>query len=146
MIKRTTNIVVWCAIARTPAFPTQGFAQDVKSYTVQTPQQRQNRYHDAKPAFKHGDVIHQNRLNEVRPFVPPGECEQVECPGVHVELGPSVDHTAAAAYMKCTEEYQAQVRLTPDGTFANYTCGLPFPDIAILIGDANSAIKAAWNR
>ena len=47
--------------------------------------------------------------------------------------------------MECTEKYQAQVRLDPDGALANHICGQPFADAALDPNDPLSGIKAAWN-
>ena len=123
----------------------QGRAQDVKSYTVQTFEEWLKKYDSAKPDFRPGDVIHQDALSKIQPFVPPGEFEQLNFPGVHVEIGASVDHTPRADYMKCTEQYQDQVRLAPDGTMLNYTCGQPFSNSSLTVSDPNAGVKAAWN-
>jgi hypothetical protein len=47
--------------------------------------------------------------------------------------------------MQCTEKYQSQVRLKPDGTLDNYKCGQPFANSDLKINDPISGIKAAWN-
>lgn len=124
---------------------TQGCAQDVKSYTVHTFEEWLKKYESTKPDFKPGDVIHQGALSRIHSFVPPGEFEQLNFPDVHIDIGASVDHTPRSDYMKCTEQYQDQVRLAPDGTMANYTCGQPFPNSSISDRDENAGTKAVWN-
>ena len=47
--------------------------------------------------------------------------------------------------MDCTEKYQAQVKINPDGSMDNYFCGQPFADASLSTADPLSGYKAAWN-
>jgi hypothetical protein len=98
-------------------------AQDVKSYTRSTFDQWLAKYKDAKPDFKVGDVLTAKDLEKMRPFVYPGYLEQLNFPEFRMPIAATVDHTPRKDYLDCTEKYQAQVRLQPDHTLANYVCG-----------------------
>lgn len=116
---------------------------DVSLYTYETYTDWLHKYAEAKPDFKPGDVLTTKDLERLRPFVPPGYFEQLNFPEFKAAIDTTEDWTPVQAYMDCTEKYSAQVRLNPDHTLANYTCGRPFPDIRA--GDPDAGIKATWN-
>ena len=103
------------------------------------------KYMDAKPDFKPGDVVTAKDLPKLRPFIIPGYYRYLNFPEFRAPIVANTPHTPAPAYMQCTEKYQSQVRLKPDGTLANYKCGQPFPNSELKVGDPISALKAAWN-
>jgi hypothetical protein len=103
------------------------------------------KYANAKPDFKPGDVLTENDLERIRPFIPPGYLEQLNFPGFRMEIAPAEDHTPRRDYQDCSEKYQSQVRLGPDGELDNYNCGQPFPTSSLTTADPTSGIKAAWN-
>jgi hypothetical protein len=86
---------------------------------------------DAKPDFKPGEVLGVKDLERIRPFVPPGYLEQLTFPNLKLRTIARRDHTPRRDFMECTEKYQAQVRLDPDGALANYVCGQPFADATL---------------
>jgi hypothetical protein len=51
-----------------------------------------------------------------------------------MEVIPTRSHTPRRDYMACTEKYQAQVRMDPDGSTENYVKQLPPPRVAYLGG------------
>ncbi|HVB79237.1 MAG TPA: DUF1329 domain-containing protein [Candidatus Binataceae bacterium] len=120
-------------------------AQDVKNYTLTTLEQWLSKYADAKPDFKPGEVLGSKDLERIRPFVPPGWFEQLDFPQFKMEIMAARSHMPRKDYQECTEKYQAQVKLNPDGSLANYVCGQPFPNASLSTSDPLSGIKAAWN-
>ncbi len=104
-----------------------------------------SKYADAKPDFKPGDVLGSKDLERIRPFVPPGWFEQLNFPEFKMEIMAARSHMPRKDFQECTEKYQAQVKLNPDGSLANYVCGQPFPNASLSTSDALSGIKAAWN-
>ena len=120
-------------------------AQNVKNYTRATLDQWQSKYADAKPDFKPGEVLGSKDLERIRPFIPPGWFEQLNFPEFKMEIMAARSHTPRKDYQECTEKYQAQVKLNPDGSLANYVCGQPFTDASLSTSDPLSGIKAAWN-
>ena len=124
---------------------TRASAQNVTSYTRATLDQWLAKYADAKPQFKAGDVLSVKDLDRIRPFVPPGWFEQLDFPEFKTEIMAARSHTPRKDFQECTEKYQAQVRLNPDGSLANYICGQPFPNSSLSPSDPLSGIKAAWN-
>jgi len=62
-----------------------------------------------------------------------------------MEIIATRNHTPRKDYMDCTEKYQAQVRIDPDGAMENYFCGQPFADVSLSAADPLSGYKAAWN-
>jgi Protein of unknown function (DUF1329) len=103
-----------------------------------------HKYMDATPTFKPGDVLTQKDLERIRPFVPPGYLEQLDFPALRMEIAAPEDHTPRQDFMNCTEKYQSQVRLGPNGELENYICGQPFSD-DLSASDAMAGFKAAWN-
>jgi len=104
-----------------------------------------NKYRDAKPEFKPGDVIGPGDLEKVRAFMPPGYFEQLKFPEFRVEIIAPRNHTPRQDYMACTEKYQAQVKLAGDGTLLNYVCGQPFANSTIREEDLQSGARAVQN-
>jgi hypothetical protein len=120
-------------------------AQDYKSYTRQTFDAWLQKYKDAKPDFKPGDVLTAKDLERMRPFVPPGYLELLNFPEFKAPIIARVSHRPRTDYENCTEKYGSQVRLKPDGSMENYVCGQPFPNASIDVNDPTSGLKAAWN-
>ena len=81
------------------------------------------KYANAKPDFKVGDVLTAKDLERMRPFVIPGYLDYLNFPEFKMRIVAPIDHTPLGPFMSCTEKYQSQVRLKPDGTMANYRCG-----------------------
>jgi Protein of unknown function (DUF1329) len=120
-------------------------AQGIQTYTLDTYLKWLQQYQDAKPAFKPGDVLTSKDLDKLRPFIIPGFIDQLDFPDFRLAVQPVQSHQPRKDYMGCTEKYQSQVRLNPDGTMANYVCGQPFADASLSPGDATSGLKSAWN-
>jgi hypothetical protein len=120
-------------------------AQDARNTTRVDLDQWLAKYNGAKPDFKPGDVLTVKDLERIRPFMVPGYVEQYKFPGLHIEIIPARSHTPRKDYVECTEKYQAQVRIKPDGAIDNYFCGQPFADASLSAADPLSGYKAAWN-
>jgi hypothetical protein len=120
-------------------------AQDVSSYTRDTFIQWFQKYKDAKPDFKVGDVLTAKDMERIRPFMFPGYLEQLNFPEFKMPIMGYVDHTPRKDYLDCTEKYQSQVRLAANKSLENYVCGQPFASADLKPGDPDSAWKAAWN-
>jgi hypothetical protein len=99
----------------------------------------------AKPDFKAGDVLGAADLDRLRPFVPPGYLEQLKFPSFTMKVVAARTHLPRQDYVNCTERYQPQVRLDPDGTLTNHICGQPFSNASLNPSDPASGLKAAWN-
>ena len=109
-------------------------AQDVKTYTRATFDEWFQKYKDAKPDFKPGDVLTVKDMERMRPFVPPGYLEQLNFPEFQAKIIPAADHRPRKDYVECSEKYQNQTKLNPDGSMANYVCGEPFPNSDLKVG------------
>jgi hypothetical protein len=120
-------------------------AQEYRTYTLDTYLKWLQQYQDAKPDFKPGDVLTAKDLGKMRPFIIPAFIEQLDFPEFKLAVQPVQSHMPRRDYMECTEKYQSQVRLNPDGSLANYVCGQPFSDDSLKADDPTSGIKAAWN-
>jgi len=135
----TFTVLIACGVASRAA------GQDVATYTRDTFYQWFQKYRDAKPDFKPGEVLTWKDAERMRPFVIPGYLEQLNFPDFKMEIIATQDHTPRKDYMDCTEKYQSQVRLGSDGSLQNFVCGQPFPDSALSVDDPASGLKAAWN-
>jgi Outer membrane lipoprotein-sorting protein/Protein of unknown function (DUF1329) len=120
-------------------------AQGVQTFNLDTYLKWLHQNQDAKPAFKPGDVLTSKDVEKLRPFIIPGFIEQLDFPDFKLAVQPVQSHKPRKDYMECTEKYQSQVRLNPDGTMANYVCGQPFADASLSPEDSASGLKAAWN-
>jgi hypothetical protein len=130
------GIAVSCTLAH---------GEDVKTFSRATVDEWMAKYGSAQPDFKPGDTITASELERVQPFVPPGWFEQLQFPQFRMEIIAPRDHTPRADYQACTEKYQEQVKLAPDGSLANYLCGQPFAASALSTTDPQAGLKAAWN-
>jgi len=120
-------------------------AQDPRNTTRADIDQWMAKYGNAKPDFKPGDVLTGKDIDRIRPFMMPGYVEQFRFPDMRMKIIPTRSHMPRRDYMDCTEKYQAQVRMAPDGSMANYFCGQPFADSALSTADPLSGYKAAWD-
>jgi Protein of unknown function (DUF1329) len=144
--RSTTLASIFVAIAAVIALgASQAAAQNVKEYTRATLDQWLSKYANAKPDFKPGDVLGSKDLERIHPFMPPGWFEQLDFPEFKMQIMATRSHMPRKDYQTCTEKYQAQVRLDPDGSLANYICGQPFSDASLSTSDPLSGIKAAWD-
>lgn len=119
---------------------------DVTQYTQQTFYDWYNKYKDAKPEFKPGDVITHADLEKVRPFMLPGYFEQFQkWTDLKLEVVEPQRYTLHKDFLACNEKFQKQVKLAADGVLQNYVCGQPFANEELKPDDPTSGIKAAWN-
>jgi len=140
-----TGAVLSIFIVALVVAPAAGRAADVKNYTRSEFDGWFAKYSQAKPDVRAGEVLGAKDLERIRPLVPPGFVEQLNFPELKLRVVAARDHTPRRDYMECTEKYQAQVRLEPDGALANHVCGQPFADATLDPSDPSSGIKAAWN-
>ncbi len=129
----TSLVLCW------PATSTQ--AQDVSRADV-------GKWLDTRPSapnFKANDVLSSGDLERLRSFVPPGYLEQLNFPSFKMKVVAVRSHQPRQDYVNCTERYQAQVRLAPDGALTNHICGQPFSNASLNFSDPVSGLKAAWN-
>ena len=102
------------------------------------------------PAFKEGDVISFDKLDSLKPFLPPefwANRDFFFYEGMRLEVGPFyADYTPPPEYKKATEQFKGQARIGPDESLENYTAGEPFPMDGIdCKGDPQAGIKIMWN-
>jgi len=126
-------------------FATRALAQTPRPISRDDVTQWLDKYREAKPQFKPGDVIGAGEVEKLRPFMLPGYFEQLNFPELHMEIIAPRTHTPRKDYMACTEKFQGQVRLDGDGTLSNYVCGQPFANGAISISDPQSGVRAVHN-
>lgn len=103
------------------------------------------RYRDAKPEFKPGDVLGVAELEKIRRFLPPGYFEELNFPELRMPIIAARDHTPRRDFLACTEKHQRQVKLKSDGTLEGYVCGQPFANAELKPEDPLAGGKAAWN-
>src|SRR5712691_4063738 len=70
-----------------------------------------NKYANAKPDFKVGDVLTTKDIERMRPFVIPGYLDYLKFPEFRMPIVGPIDHTLFVKDTASTEKYQAQVRL-----------------------------------
>ncbi len=103
------------------------------------------------PTFKEGDVITLDRIEALKPYLPPEFWNNRDFffyEGMKLEIGPfHRDYSPPPEYHAATERFRGQARIGPDESIENYTAGQPFPiDEIDCKGDPNAGIKVMWNH
>ncbi len=147
MKKTVLLLFLAAAVLSFGAWRSRVWAQaDVTQYTRETFLEWFNKYKDAEPDFKPGDVLTHADLERLRPFMLPGYFEQFQkWTDVKFEIVETRHLDLHPMWKECNEKYQSQVRLAGDGALENYVCGQPFPNDQLDPADPKSGIKAAWN-
>ncbi len=140
-----SRLLAGLAVSAVLLAPNTGRAGDVRSYTFDTYVNWLQKYQNAKPDFKPGDVLTSRDLERMRPFMPPGFIEDLDFPEFQAPIIAARSNRPRQDYVNCTEKYQSQVKLLPNGALANYVCGQPIADSDINTSDPTSGLKAAWN-
>ncbi len=102
------------------------------------------------PGFKEGDVISLDRIDALRPYLPPefwANRDFFFYEGMQLEIGPAHrDYSPPEAYQKATERFRGQAKIGPENSLENYTAGQPFPMEAIDCKvDPQAGAKIIWN-
>jgi hypothetical protein len=104
----------------------------------------------ATPTFKEGDVIGIDKIESLKPFLPPEFWSNRDFffyEGMKLEVGPFFrDYTPSDAYVNATKQFAGQAKLGPEASLSNYTAGQPFPmDQIDCKGDPKAGEKIIWN-
>src|SRR5262249_55094329 len=102
------------------------------------------------PTFKEGDVITIDKIDSLKPFLPPEFWSNRDFffyEGMKLEVGPFFrDYTPADAYQAATTKSAGQAKIGPEESLSNYTSGQPFPmDKIDCKGDPQAGAKIIWN-
>ncbi|HVP31720.1 MAG TPA: DUF1329 domain-containing protein [Myxococcota bacterium] len=102
------------------------------------------------PRFKEGDVITNEKLDVLRPYLPPEFWSNRDFffyPGMRLEIGPAFqDFSPAVAYQEATKRFAGKSRIGPDGSLEGYVAGQPFPMEQIdCKGDPEAGTKIMWD-
>ncbi len=102
------------------------------------------------PAFKQGDVITLDKIDQIKPYLPPefwANRDFFFYEGMKLEIGPfQRDYAPAAAYQAASAKFAGQAKIGPDESLANYTAGQPFEAAKIdCKGDPKAGVKHMWN-
>jgi hypothetical protein len=104
----------------------------------------------AGPKFKEGDVITMDKLESIKPFLPPEFWNNRDFffyDGMKMEIGPSFrDYSPAKQYVDATAQFKGKSKIGPDESLEGYTAGQPFPieDINCK-GDPQAGVKVIWD-
>src|SRR6516165_5594545 len=138
-------VILSMALALVGTCAAMALARDPRNATRADIDQWLAKYGNAKPDFKPGDVLTIKDFERIRPFMMPGYVEEYKFPGLRMEIIATRSHMPRKDYMDCTEKYQAQVKLNPEGSMDNYVCGQPFANVSLSAADPLSGYRAAWN-
>ncbi len=103
------------------------------------------------PPFKEGDIITFDKLEKIRPYLPPefwANRDFFFYEGMKMEIGPSNrDYSPAAEFKEATAQFKGQSKIGPDQSLQGYTAGTPFPMESIdCKGDPQAGTKIMWNH
>jgi len=116
MLKKFTETVGLCRVGILVAALTvvcTGGAQAAQwifqsqQVTADTLIQWMNKYGDAKPDFKPGDVLTVKDLPRLQPFIPPGYIEMLNFPELRIEVWPTRHHQMRRDFVECTDKLQS---------------------------------------
>jgi hypothetical protein len=102
------------------------------------------------PTFKEGDVITMDKLESLKPFLPPefwANRDFFFYEGMKLEVGPFYrSYAPPPEFQAATEQFKGQARIGPENSLENYTAGEPFPmDQIDCLGDPQAGAKVIWN-
>jgi len=102
------------------------------------------------PQFREGDVLDQEDIGVLRPFLPPefwAHRDFFFYEGMQLEIGPPFrDYAPPAVYRDATEQFSDRARLGPQSSLVGYVAGQPFPMDAIdCAADPEAGARIAWN-
>jgi hypothetical protein len=103
------------------------------------------------PAFKEGDVVTIDKIDQLKPFLPPefwANRDFFFYEGMQLEIGPFYRKYSlgADAYVAASEKFAGQAKIGPENSLENQTAGQPFPmDKIDCKGDPQAGVKLAWN-
>jgi hypothetical protein len=102
------------------------------------------------PTFKEGDVITIDKVESLKPFLPPEFWSNRDFffyEGMKLEVGPFFrDYTPSDAYVAATKKFAGQAKIGPEESLQNFTAGQPFPMEQIdCKGDPQAGAKVIWD-
>jgi Protein of unknown function (DUF1329) len=101
------------------------------------------------PTFKEGDVISFDRLESLRPFLPPefwANRDFFFYEGMQLEIGPTQrDYSEPPTFLAATKKYQGTAKVGPEASLAGYMAGRPFPGKIDCKNDPQAGAKIIWN-
>ncbi len=103
-----------------------------------------------EPSFREGDTITLDRVEELRPYLPPefwANRDFFFYEGMKLEIGPfHRDYAGPPAWQQATARFAGQARIGPDESLEDYVSGYPFePETIDCLGDPNAGTKHIWN-
>jgi|GEM_PF-688941 len=104
----------------------------------------------ATPTFKEGDVIGMDKIESLKPFLPPefwANRDFFFYEGMKLEVGPFFrDYTPPEQYQAATAKFGGQAKVGPGNSLQNHVAGQPFPmDKIDCKGDPQAGAKIIWN-
>jgi hypothetical protein len=103
----------------------------------------------ATPTFQEGDVITLDKVESIKPFLPPEFWSNRDFffyEGMQMEIGPSFrDYPNPPEYVAATERYRGQAKIGPENSLSGVPAGMPFPEKIDCKGDPHAGAKHLWN-
>ena len=122
----------------------------VAAFALAAPALAQEDVKPGAPTFKEGDVISLDKVEKIKPFLPPEFWDNRDFffyEGMQLEIGPSfADYSPADVYKQATEKFNGNAKLGPESSMTGYTAGQPFPmDKIDCKSDPQAGAKIAWD-
>jgi hypothetical protein len=94
-----------------------------------------------------GETIRADRLDILRPYLPPGYFEQFDFPDIAIDLQATSRFTPHPDYLEVTRAHGGQAAIGVDGRLENHVAGLPFSIERIKAAPVDQAgYMVGWNN
>jgi hypothetical protein len=101
------------------------------------------------PTFKEGDTISFDRVESLKPFLPPEFWDNRDFffyEGMQLEIGPTNrDYSEPTAFQQASERNKGSAKIGPEESLEGYVSGRPFSGPIDCKGDPQAGAKLAWN-
>jgi hypothetical protein len=126
--------------------PCSAFCLLALGFALALPASAQEDTGPATPTFKEGDVISIDKIESLKPFLPPEFWSNRDFffyEGMKLEVGPFYrDYTPSDAYVAASQKFAGQAKVGPGQSLQNFTAGVVF--VSASSGGIHSAGVVTW--
>lgn len=145
-MKRWMGVLFTSFIFLVLSFGLGNIAYGQEEYTLDQFYQWLEKYKNAQPEFKLGDVITYEERDKLKPFIFPGAWKIYFFPGMQLKIDETRDYSPHSTYLEATKKFANQAKLDQNGMLTNFRAGMPFTREQIEAAEPDTAgMMLAWN-